>query len=522
MRRILTCSEMKEMDRRTIEDHRVPSCVLMERAALSLCEEIIKHMDPEKDSCLALCGSGNNGGDGIAAARILHLKGYRAAVYMAGSPEHMTEECRRQLEIAEGFGVPVLAEPEIEAYTVLIDALFGVGLSRPVEGKYRDLVERINRQEAFTVACDIPSGVCGDTGRVLGCAVKADLTVTFACEKRGQLLYPGRELCGTLLHREIGIPIAPSPEGGEGCFATEPSDLRVLASRRPEGNKGTFGKVLCVTGSPGMAGAAYFTAAAALRTGCGMVKVQTAEENRLPLQTLCPEAIVDTEQTEEAFSRDLDWCDVLVLGPGLGTGGEAAERAGWFLNRAAQKGLPVVLDADGLNLLAAHPEWKTYLGPRVIVTPHVGEMSRLTGKSIRELKEDLPEAARALALENHVTCVLKDAATVTASPEGGVWINTSGNDGMAGAGSGDVLSGVLGGLLAVNRGFAEKADEKSCALWPEGLQSFAGRMAFLAALGVYLHGFAGDLAAEEEGRWGMTARSILSKLPEAAGRLLPE
>ena len=239
-----------------------------------------------------------------------------------------------------------------------------------------------------------------------------------------------------------------------------------------------------------MCGAAYLSAAGAFAVGAGMVKIVTAEENRIPLQTMLPEAMLDCA---DDFAKDFDWCDIVVIGPGIGTTDQAAEKVQWFLKTASKSDKPVILDADGLNLLAQHPEWKQYFTNRLIMTPHMGEMGRLTGKTISELQKDRIAAARELAAETGAVCVLKDACTVTAAPDGNTWISLEGNPGMATAGSGDVLTGILAGVLAM---FLHERTEL-----PD-----TGRQ---AALGVLLHGMAGDLAAKEKGTAGMKAGDIV-------------
>ena len=396
MKPVVTAGEMKELDRNTIESARVPGMVLMERAALKTVEAMEKYLG-NKDRVLVVCGNGNNGGDGMAIARLLHLKGIKVGIYLAGQEEKLTDQARQQLQIAKYYQVPLEHNLQPDEYTIIVDALFGVGLSRPVEGRYAEIIHMLNQSRAFRVAVDIPSGINGDTGQEMGIGFQADLTVTFAFWQKGFVLLSGknvcrranccryRHLCGSGQRALYGI-------SGE-------RDLSMLPSRIPWGNKGTFGKVLLVAGSRGMCGASCLSSAAALRASAGMVKVQTVEENRIPLQTQLPEVMVTCAFNEKSNQEILDWCDVLVIGPGLGMSGESRERVQWFLSHAAWCGKPVILDADGLNLLAMHEEWKKYLGGQVILTPHLGEMSRLTGKSIGEIRENLAETASLYAEE---------------------------------------------------------------------------------------------------------------------------
>ena len=492
MRDIVTAQEMKDLDRNTIENAGVLSLVLMERAALKTVEEMKKRWKQEdREKVLVVCGSGNNGGDGLAIARLLHLQGISVSFYFPGKEEKMTPETAKQMEIARNYEVPQVHNLNPGEYTTIVDAIFGVGLARPVEGIYAQILRELNQASAFKVAVDLPSGIDADNGQELGTAFRADLTVTFAFRKRGLCFYPGRMYAGEVVVADIGIykdsgyPVS--------VHSVEQNDLSLLPERVPYGNKGTFGKVLLVAGSPGMCGAAYLSAAAALKCSAGMVKIQTVEENRIPLQTLLPEAMITCEFDESANQKMMDWCDVLVIGPGLGVSGQSRERAQWFLVRAAMCGKPVVLDADGLNLLSVHEDWRRFLGRNVIITPHLGEMSRLCGSSIGEIQKKLIRTAVNYAKETGAICVLKDACTVTAAPDGNTWISLAGNPGMATAGSGDVLTGILAGVLAM---FLNKRTEL-----PD-----TGRQ---AALGVLLHGMAGDLAAKKKGTAGMKAGDIV-------------
>ena len=494
MREVVTADEMKALDSNTIKAAGLPSLVLMERAALQTAAEITERLK-EKEKILVVCGTGNNGGDGLAIARLLYLQGIDVRYYITGDEQKMTAETAQQMRAAEYYQVPRVHNLNLNEYTTIVDAIFGVGLSRPVTGKYGELISELNEASAYKVAVDIPSGIDADTGFEKGIAFRADLTVTFAFRKRGLCFYPGRMYSGEIVVADIGIYSIP---GKHICMHhLEQKDLQMLPRRLPYGNKGTFGKVLLVAGSEGMCGAAYLSAAAALKCSAGMVKIQTVEANRIPLQTLLPEAMITCDFDESKNQAMLDWCDVLVIGPGLGTGAQSRERAQWFLSNAAVCGKPVVLDADGLNLLSVHEGWKRFLGENVILTPHIGEMSRLCGKGIGDIQDCLAQTAADYAGDTGTVCVLKDACTVVADAGGEMYLNLSGNAGMATAGSGDVLSGVLAGVLCMYL-----SEEKS--LSP----------VMMAALGVYIHGSAGDLAAQMLGQRGMTAGDIIRYLPE--------
>ena len=514
MRRIVNGPEMKEMDRYTIDKMGVPSCVLMERAALAVVDEMEKHFENTKcrQRILCICGGGNNGGDGVAIARILYLHGYDAEIYMMGNPDHRTEETCHQLEIAQNYQVPLVNNLRLQEYTTIVDAIFGVGLDRAIEGKYRDVLKAVNEVSAWKVAVDLPSGVSSTTGAELGIAFRADLTVTFAFGKTGLCLYPGKMFAGRVVTADVGIYENPDLLPSSGVL--EKKDLLKLPERIVNGNKGTFGKVLVVAGSRGMCGAAYLCAEGAFAAGAGMVKILSDEENRIPLQTLLPEAMyADDSGGEDAWSDAVRWCDVIVIGPGLGQSEKSERKTEFFLASAEKTKKPVILDADGLNLLSKNPDWKKYFcHSQVICTPHPGEMSRLSKKlinreensgqennpvlSINEIQNDLVRTASDFARQNDVVCVLKDAVTVIASPQKDFcWINQSGNPGMATAGSGDVLSGILAGIVCAFR--QDPAD-----------------LAEQAAFGVFLHGLAGDAAAKDRGIYGMKAGDIARALAE--------
>lgn len=496
MRYLLNSAQMKVCDSYTIEQKGMPSAVLMERAALAVAEEIHRRF-PAHKRVLVLCGSGNNGGDGFAVARLLLLSGVQADVYFAGRESSLTEDAALQKKIFENYGGKLCRNPEFAEYTLLVDALFGIGLSRKVEGSYAALLRKAAASGLPVVAVDMPSGISADTGAVMGTALRADVTVTFAFPKLGQILYPGTEYCGTLAVRDIGIT-EPEREQTDAAFTAdmaftyEKEDLPgLLPARSRRSNKGSFGKVLVIGGGPGMAGAAALCAGGAYRTGCGLVRLLAANDCRTALQTLVPEALYtpwpETDQ-ETVLDGLLDWADVIALGPGLGQSQEAE----WLLKQTLKSWSgPLVLDADALNLLAAHPEYLTEESPaRIIATPHPGEMSRLTGLPTDAILEDIPGTARRYAKEHALICVLKDARTAVAD-DSRLYLNTSGNDGMAVGGSGDALTGILCGLLA------------------QGMTEYEA-----ACLGVYLHGLCGDAARERLGARSMLATDLIDSLSE--------
>ncbi len=494
MKEILTDAQMKACDSYTIEQIGVPSAVLMERAAYAVSEEVIHFADKAgRPKITVICGSGNNGGDGYACARILSLKGYEAEIFEAGNLKHMTEETARQRGICQKLSIPFQDGdmPDLKDTGLIVDALFGIGLARDVSGRYADIINAVNDSDAPVIAVDIASGISANTGKVCGCAVKADATVTMQRIKPGHILYPGTLYSGKLICADIGV-VVPETGSGTQAYSLERDDLPgMLPKRDPSGNKGTFGKVLIVAGSRGMAGAAYLAAKAALRSGAGMVKILTEESNRVILQQLLPEALLalwqDEDEAVSALREALSWCTVCAAGPGLSGSGAAKALVRELLSKKRE--VPLILDADALNNLKDEPELLRAYEGKVTITPHIVEMARLTGKDPSEIKSNPIASAGVFALENGVQCVLKDARTVTACEDGRIFINTSGNDGMAAAGSGDVLTGILAGLTA-------------CGADP----STAG------ALSSYVHGLAGDFAAEKLGRSFMTASDIIDGL----------
>ena len=510
MKYTVTGHQMKQIDKDTIERIKIPSVVLMERAALAvaeaaeLCAERRGAALGGRESNFqtragkrvrigAVCGTGNNGADGIAAGRILWNRGYEVTIFLAGDPEHGTEEYSLQKQIADRLGIvsKPASEFNIREWDVVLDALFGIGLTRNLEGEYKRLAEEMSAgRGADVVAVDIPSGIHAGTGAVMGTAVRADLTVAFGYWKSGLLLYPGKEYAGDVMVKDIGFSDCSRKKSGWDGMVLEPEDLTDLPARPADSNKGTFGRLLVIAGSKGMSGAAYLSALAAYRMGAGLVKILTAPENRVILQTLLPEAIVDELEFLEDFRRKIkencEWADAIVAGPGLGQG-EDAETVTEAVLSAAQ--VPVVLDADGLNAVSRKGQLKEYFADKVIVTPHMGEMARLTQKTIQELKADRIRAAKEYAAETGAVCVLKDASTVIAVPECRVYMNPSGCSAMAKAGSGDVLAGVIGGLLVQNMTRMDAA-----------------------AYGVYIHGLAGERAAEKLGEHALLAREMTEQL----------
>ncbi|MGO5013415.1 NAD(P)H-hydrate dehydratase [Niallia sp. Sow4_A1] len=489
MEYLLNCEEMKRCDVTTIQKIGMPSMVLMERAALSVVEELDSF---DLTRVLVVCGSGNNGADGYAVARLLHLQNIKVDVLFVGDEQKRTTENKQQQKIAEYYGVSSVKKIENNPYTTIVDALFGIGLSRPLSGKYLEIIEQVNQAEGEILSVDIPSGISADNGKVMGNAIKATRTVTFAFRKLGLVLYPGADYAGVVKVKDIGI----TARGFEGRFPKiytyTRKDLERIPRRQSYSNKGTYGKILVVAGSKNMSGAAYFSAKAAYRMGAGLVRIVTPEENRQILQTLLPEAIVTTYQRSQLdgdwLTEAINWASAIVIGPGMGI----SEEAKYLLSKVLSiSKVPLVIDADAITLVAKEPELLHDHEQKIIMTPHVGEMSRLTGKPIPKIADDIIEVAEKFAAEKKLTCVLKDARTIVTEGTEDTYVNTSGNNGMATGGTGDVLTGVIVGLLA--QGLRERE---------------------AARLGVYIHGLAGDAAAAQKGPYGMLADDVCDAINE--------
>lgn len=490
MKYLLDGDQMKEIDRFSIKEAGIPSVVLMERAALAVCEEVRKHFDPD-NKVLCVCGNGNNGADAAACARILAGWNHEAAVCLVGDMEKATEEMKLQMKINENLGIKTVTLDRVSDYDVIIDGIFGIGLSREVTGKYADVIRSMNEAAGSRVSVDIPSGISAANGRVLGCAVKADYTVTFGYLKTGLVLYPGNEYAGKITVSDCGFAPAAIEHVGQKKFIYEPEDIGRLPQRKRDSNKGTYGKILVIAGSKNMCGAAYFSAKAAYRCGAGLVRILTSVDNREALLKLLPEAVLSfyDDMGRETLKEQITWADTIVAGPGLSTDEKAAKLLYDVLEifeESKQEKKKVLLDADALNILSRDNRQDKVRG--CVITPHLGEMSRLTHKEIPDIKENIMKEAEEFARHYGCVCVLKDARTVVSDGQQ-VYVNMSGNSGMATAGSGDVLTGIIAGMYA------------------NGMELFEG-----AALGVYIHGCAGDAAKERLGEYFMKADDIADNI----------
>ncbi|MGA9753828.1 MAG: NAD(P)H-hydrate dehydratase [Desulfobaccales bacterium] len=505
--KLVTASQMRELDRRAIQDLGIPSLVLMENAGRTTYQILRREFPNLPGEVAVLAGRGNNGGDGFVVARYLANAGVPVAVFLLGPRNQVGGDARVNLDILAHLGIAVeevLTEAHLNPVIhrlakagLIVDALLGTGLNSPVKGLMAALIERLNHLRAPVLAVDIPTGLSADTGEVLGVALKARVTVTYGWPKLGQILPPGRDYVGRLWQVDISIP--PDLVRAAPLELAEARDLRALLPPRPFGShKGNFGHLLVLAGSVGKTGAAAMSAEAALRAGAGLVTlgipaslndilaVKLTEAMTLPL----PEAAGARALGAAALAPIMEFLDqksTLALGPGIGTHPETRELVGRLVHDLTG---PMVIDADGINNLAADTACLTgAAGPRIL-TPHPGEMARLLGLTTPEVQARRLDLARETAARFGVTLVLKGAQTVVAAPDGRASLNSTGNPALASGGTGDVLTGLIGGFLA------------------QGLTPWDA-----ARLGVYLHGLAADFFVSRHGPRGMIAGDLLTVFP---------
>ncbi len=511
--KIVSGEKMGEIDKQTMELYGIPGLVLMENAGLQVVSLVCK-LRPRRDEgkIVVFCGRGNNGGDGFVISRHLQRRGYCVETWALGPLSSYKGDAYVNYDIFLKGGGHVFQAAEndpgriaedLQEADLIIDALLGTGIRNPVREPFAEVIRAINKSRAEVVSVDIPSGISAGTGEVLGESVRADYTVTFALPKRGLLLFPGAEYAGRVLVADIGIPqaLTTSAEIRENLVTGEDVKFR-LPLRVTNSHKGTYGWAFILSGSAGMTGAAALAGEAALRGGAGLVYVGTAAELRAVLEAKLQEVIVmgfpgDGKGNLAPSGADeiLDFagkCRVLAFGPGLDPGPGTLALLKDLLNKIT---LPMVVDAGGLGALALDPGVFTQKKAPLIVTPHPGEMARLTGAEVSGIQGKRWKIAAEKAQEWDSIVVLKGAHTVTALPDGEVFINPTGNPVLSTAGSGDILTGIVAALVA------------------QGLSPQWG-----AVLGAYLHGLAGDLLAERDGERGHKAGDLLSFIPLALNR----
>jgi len=513
MKRIVSADEMRWCDETTIKSYDVPGMLLMEVAGRGAVEAIRKEFpDISRRHVLVVCGKGNNGGDGLVVARWLSDDAAHVSVILLPAPSELKGDAKANYEILRTYAKKSQGRLNIYRYSknvlnalgaphLIVDAIFGTGFSGPVRKPIDGVIAWMNRQKAPIVSLDIPSGANGTTGRIGNCAVHAKMTVTFGALKSGLVCGRGRELSGSVRIVDIGIPQSVLSDKKLQTSLVVSSDVRcVLPKRSIHAHKYSVGKVLVIAGSKGLTGAAALAATAAMRSGAGAVVLGTPESVYPILAKKLTESMVfpvaaTSEGTiglaaMDAIRARLSWADVLVLGPGLSQNPETQDV---IVKIISEFGGKILLDADGLNAIAASGVSSIRSSrAQIILTPHVGECARLAGIPSEEVELNRIEVARSLAHKLKATVVLKGVPTVTALGSGEAYLNSTGNPGMATAGSGDVLSGVIGGM------------------WAQGMT--AGEAAWT---GVHLHGLAGDVAAKALGEKSLLASDIIDKLPYA-------
>ena len=599
---VLSAKQMQACDQNTIINHKIPSLVLMERAALSVAN-IIREKFNTDTVIGVICGSGNNGGDGVAIARLLHMWGYTVKTGIIGSPTKYSEQLIQEIEMANSYDMYItcILDKNIETALsifddcdVIVDAIFGIGLTREVSGLHKSVIDYLNNlrtpkskddcdlkyptdsstcdlhiinkvsaithasslhnsafstNHPYTIAVDIPSGISSDTGNILGVAIEADETITFAYNKLGLLISDGYLNAGKVTVADVGIYLDVTNHSNiinrgvekttsanintsdaKICdtYIIEESDLSYIPKRPVNANKGTCGKVLIIAGSRDIYGACYLSAKAALVTGSGLVKIYTHENNRASIQQMLPEAMCTTyndiiDNTDELFSL-LKWADSIIIGPGLGTNSQSEQLLKFTLQNAS---CPIVVDADGLNILSKHLDWiekynehiaekchaqeislhnctddlykdgnknGSFISlhnsvPQLILTPHIKEMSRLTQKETAEILKELKTTAVEFASKYNCIIDLKNFTSVISIGGTNNYINTTGNESMATPGSGDVLAGIIGSLIG------------------QGINP-----AMATPLGAYIHGKAGEVASTQNGIKAVLATDIINKI----------
>jgi NAD(P)H-hydrate epimerase len=514
----VTSAEMQTLDRLTIDEFGLPGRLLMENAGREATRVFLAHFaDRARQGVGVIAGRGNNGGDGYVIARCLAHKGFPVRVYLLSTVDRIQGDAAVNLNLLAAAGVPVIEAPDEAAFgrclpemreaAVWVDTIFGTGLHSEVGGVFRQAIEFINQLNRPVLAVDIPSGLDADTGQSCGACIRASVTATFAYPKVGQLVFPGVDVTGRLEVVDIGIPPAIADRARPRQHLLSADIVRGYVGRRPaDAHKGRTGHLLVVAGSPGKTGAAAMTAASALRIGAGLVTLGTAASLHAIMETLTLEVMTTSlpesapgilgPAAKDAILELAQGKACLALGPGLGP---APETGAWLGALVGSSPIPMVIDADGLNYFAGATEALRNLPVATVLTPHPGEMARLLGTTASAVQRDRVACARDLAVGLNLHVVLKGARTLIAHPDGTVWINPTGNSGMASGGMGDVLTGALAGLIA------------------QGL-----RPELAARAAVYLHGAAADHLARRVGPWGYLASEVMNALPAQIAALIAE
>ncbi len=512
---IVTAAQMQEMDRQTIDSFGIPGRVLMEcagRGATRTFLEKVYGNGPGRVGVVA--GRGNNGGDGFVIARYLAQRDIEVSVFLLSDRGAVKGDAAANLELLTALNVPVIDMPNPERFakcqndmiqvTHWIDAMLGTGLNTDVKGYFRQVIEFVNAQRRPVLAVDIPSGLNADTGQVCGICIQATATATFGLPKIGHVIHPGVQYCGSVDVIDIGIPAFITNQVSVRQRMISANEVRLIIDRRsPDDHKGRTGHLLVVAGATGKTGAAAMTANAALRAGAGLVtlclpktlnpiaEAQLIEAMTIPLPDQNTGLML--EEAFDTLMMQAPGKQALAIGPGLGTASQTQKLVHRVIKEMA---LPLVIDADGLNNIAGHAALFKHRKAPTVLTPHPGEMARLTGLSTKQIQQDRLSIARTFAVENGVCVVLKGAGTVIADPNGDVWINPTGNKGMASGGMGDVLTGMIAAFLV------------------QGCSAIEASVA-----GVFLHGLAADILSRKM-PWGYLATEVIGAIPRAIGEVL--
>jgi hydroxyethylthiazole kinase-like uncharacterized protein yjeF len=500
--KIAKVDEMKDLDRRATEEFNIPQDLLMENAGQAVYFVILREFGIKDNKFVVFCGGGNNGGDGLVVARKIHSNGGEAKVFLLDDEARFKGAAKKNFEIVSRMPIEMSKVSSIDSVIAelldcdaIVDAIFGTGLIREVNGIYKDVIQLINESPSTVFSVDIPSGINGDTGGVMGVAVEADYTVTFGLPKIGTMLYPGHEHCGKLYVSHISFP--PTLYNSDSIEVAINNPIE-LPERATDTHKGSYGKVLFIAGSSSYLGAPYFSALSFLKAGGGLSYLATPKsisqfiaskgsEIVFVPQKETPSGSIALENKNELleFSRTVD---MVVLGPGLSLVSETQELVRELVPRIDK---PLLIDGDGITAIAEDLGKMKKREALTILTPHLGEMSRIARMEIGEISKNKIDVLQRTAKELNAIIILKGAHSLTGYPNGAVFINVSGNPGMATAGSGDVLTGTIAAMYGLGLAIED-----------------AVRM------GVFIHGFSGDVAAVDKGEDGITAQDILDYLPE--------
>ena len=506
---LVTAAEMREMDQKTIETFGIPGRVLMENAGRGATQFFLKEFPALTQKRVAvIAGRGNNGGDGFVIARYLYQKGINITVFLLAEKKTVRGDAEANLKLLTPMGIPLIEIPDQNTFSahktlllhqdIWVDAILGTGLQSDVKDFFKYVIDFINDSNKPIFAVDIPSGLNSDTGQPCGACIRANATATFGFAKTGHIIHPGAELTGILDIVDIGIPPHIAEAVGPKQFLLTRELIRSsFEPRSPDAHKGDTGHLLVVAGSPGKTGAAAMTALSAMRAGAGLVTLAVPKSLNSVLETQVLEVMtyplpetVDGVLEESSFDAIMELLaekKCLAIGPGIGTADETVN----LVHRAIQEStVPVVIDADGLNSLAGHIQILKKLKTPAVLTPHPGEMARLLNIPASQIQKDRVSVARDFARKFKVHLVLKGAKTVIAHPDGSVYINPTGNPGMASGGMGDVLTGIIAGLI---------------------VQGFSTESA--ARAGVYIHGAAADVLEKAMGPFGFLASDVMAAIP---------